>query len=300
MRRFLKLSTLVAGAGLASVVSACSPDTIVTTGTIPSAGTRFINAVPDSAGAFGMDFRPVDIVENSDQFRMLFRGSITTSAGAPGATQIEFKGTRAGDRHFRIFLSDSIQTIASFVVRDTTMHFDANNNYTAILWGNARSSGSDKMRFTVWQEDVPDPGTNVAIRVINATGNAIDVRNYVASGTIPAAATWASVPAYSKSTYITVAPGSYKLNVQPAGGGTALFADVTSLPGTPALNSGCNCTTGKVDLDAIPGTTVAGSAVSLIVFPASTPGTRVSQAAAFLVPAGAFVWDRRPPRAPGT
>jgi hypothetical protein len=297
MRRFLQLSTLIAAA---SVVSACNPDTVVSTENIPTAGTRFINAVPDSAGAFGLDFRYVDIVESNAQFRVNFRDNIITSGGVPAATQIEYKNTRAGDRHFRIFLSDSLTNIASTILKDSTAHFDANKNYTVMLWGNARSSGTDKMRLQVWEEDVPDPGTNVALRVINATGAAIDVRAFVATGTAPASPTWASVAPYSKSTYITVAPGSYKYNVQPAGGGTTLFADVTSLPGTQALNSGCNCTTGKLDLEAIPGTTVAGSAVTLIVFPRSTVGSRVSQAAAFQVPAGAFMWDRRPPRPPGT
>lgn len=296
MRRLLQLSTLVAAA---SVVSACKPDQVVSTENIPTAGTRFINAVPDSAGAFGLDFRYVDIVESNAQFRALFRSNPVTSGGITASSQIEFKNTRAGDRHFRIFLSDSIQSIASTVVKDSTAHFDANNNYTVMLWGNARSSGADKMRLTVWQEDVPDPGTNVALRVINATSAPIDVRAYAAAGTLPASPTWSNVAPYSKSTYITVAPGSYKYNVQPAGGGASLFADMTTIPGTPPLNSGCNCTTGKIDLDPIPGTTVAGSAVTLIVFPRSTPGSRVNQAAAFQVPAGSFMWDRRPPRPPG-
>jgi hypothetical protein len=35
---------------------------------IPTAGVRFINAVPDSSGAFGFTLRFVDIVENNVQF----------------------------------------------------------------------------------------------------------------------------------------------------------------------------------------------------------------------------------------
>jgi len=81
-------------------------------------------------------------------------------------------------------------------------------------------------------------------------------------------------------------------NVQPAGGGTSLFADLQAPPGAAAFSSAG--TGGKIDIDAVPGTLVAGSAVTLIVFPRSTAGARTPQGASFLVPAGAFTWDRRP------
>ncbi len=51
----------------------------------------------------------------------------------------------------------------------------------------------------------------------------------------------------------------------------------------------------KLDISSVPGTTVAGSAVTLIVFPRSTAGSKAPQTAAFQIPAGSFVWDRRPP-----
>ena len=38
----------------------------ITRRSIPTAGVRFINAVPDTGAAFGLDFRFIDIVENSD------------------------------------------------------------------------------------------------------------------------------------------------------------------------------------------------------------------------------------------
>ena len=87
------------------------------------------------------------------------------------------------------------------------MSIEAGQLYTALLMGNARSTGADKMRLVFLNETVPDPAANVALRVINTTGSAIDVRQYVSTGTPPAAATWANVPAYSVSSYVTVPPG---------------------------------------------------------------------------------------------
>ena len=268
------------------IVTACStPETTIKTTAIPTGGVRFINAVPDTAGAFGLDFRFVDLVESNSQFRVTYRNAPSTSAPFV-STLTEYKGARSGSRKFRIFFDDTLQSIASIVLKDSSITVEDQKNYTVMLWGNARSAGADKMNMKVWEEAVPAPGANVALRVVNTGGTAIDVRVYTQGGTAPAAATWASVPAYSASSYITVAPGNYMYNVQPAGGGTALFADAQALPGAAAT----------VDIEALPGTTVAGSAVSAFVFPRSVAGTRAPQTAAFGVPAITFNWDKRPPR----
>jgi hypothetical protein len=294
MRRIYQLSLLGLAAGL---VSACSPDEVIESENIPTAGVRFINAVPDTGGVYGLNFHFVDMVESNAAFRIAFRNNIVTSASVPASTQIEFKNARAGARHFRIFLDDTLQSVASTVVRDTTASFEAGHNYTVWMWGNARSAGTDKMRLQIVDETVTDPGTQVALRVINATNAAIDARQYIATGTAPAAATWANVAPYTASTYVSVAPGSYKYNIQPAGGGTALFADPTALVGAAAFSSAGPA--GKIDTEALPGTSVAGSALTLIVFPRSTANSKAPQTATFLVPAGSFMWDRRPPRPPG-
>src|SRR5581483_8636759 len=95
------------------------------------------------------------------------------------------------------------------------------------------------------------------------------------------------------STYVTPAPGNIMYDVKPAGTGTTLFADLQAPPGTPPLSSAGPG--GKIDEVAIPGTAVAGSAISLIVFPRSVAGARTPQTSTFLVPAGVFTWDHRPP-----
>jgi hypothetical protein len=282
MRRSFQLAMLVLFAGAAS---ACKPDQVVKTEDIPTAGVRFINAVPDSAGAYGLDLRFVDIVESNAQFRITFRNNPVTAGGFTASAQTQFKAARAGSRHFVIFLDDSIASIATTKLKDTTVTLTAGKNYTAILWGEGRAN---TMRLTFFEDSPTDPGAgNVALRVINATGAAIDGRHYAQGGTAPATATWAAVPAYSASAFVTAPVGNYMFNIRGAGSATNTFADLLAIPGLAKDNP-------APGIEATPGTTQAGSAVTLVVYPRSTPGSRVSQAAAFQVPAGSFMWDRRP------
>ena len=292
MRRIVQLSMLCGALG---VVSACSPDKTIATENIPTAGVRFINAVPDTGAAFGLDFRFVDLAESNAQFRVRFRNTPTTSGGVTGSTQVQYKNTRAGSRHFRIFLDDTLQSVAQTVLKDSTINVEAGKLYTVLLWGRARSTGADRMQLKVIEENVADPGTNVALRVINATGTAIDVRQYPSTGTLPATATWANVGAYSISNYVTAPPSRILYNVQPAGGGTALFADGLALIGNPNGTTVGGCTVG-VDCEGAPGTTVPGSAITAIIFPASVAGSNAPQGGAFASPQMSFIWDRRPQR----
>ena len=293
--RFFTLSALGLAAG--ATMSACSgPDKVIATPATPTAGVRFINALPDSAGAFGLDFRFIDLVENSTSFRQSFRNTPTTTAGVTASTGIQFKAAQAGSRRFVIFLDDTIQAIASTKLKDSTFNFEAGKNYSVIVWGPARLG---QMKVRIVDETVADPGPGkVALRVINTSDTPYDVRAYLGS-TVPAAPTWANVAPYSVSTFVASDTGSITYNVQPVGGGTPVFANLTALLGAPATSTaGCPLPplTCKYDIEPLPGTRVAGSGVSLIIWPRSTAGARTPQAAAFNVPAGTFVWDRRPPR----
>lgn len=291
MKRLLRFSAVCL---LVSAASACnSAEKTITTPTVATAGVRFINAVPDTAGAFGLDFRFVDIVESNAQFRVNFRNNPFTSGGVTASTQLQFKAAAAGSRRFVIFFDDTIQSIASQKLKDSTVTLEAGKNYTFILWGSARAGSTPGIRLSVIPEVIADPASQVALRVINATSAPIDVRAYPQGGTVPTNATWSNVGALAASTFVNAAPGNIMYNVQPAGGGAALFADMLALPGAAASSSaGAG---GKLDTDPLPGTTVAGSAVTLIVFPRSAASARTPQTPAFQVPAGSFTWDRRPP-----
>jgi len=139
MRRIFQLSVLLLAV---RVVSACKPEELVTSENIPTAGVRFINAVPDTGGAFGMDFRFVDLVESNAHFRIAFRNNPQTSGGVVASTGIEYKNAKAGARHFRIFLDDTLQSVASVVLKDSTINLEPDHRYTVLLWGNGRSTGA--------------------------------------------------------------------------------------------------------------------------------------------------------------
>jgi hypothetical protein len=299
MRRFLQLSAVCLVMG---VVSACAtPEQIVVTEDIPTAGVRFINAVPDTNA---MDLRFVDIVESNAHYKIGFRNNPTTTSGVTASTQIEYKNTRAGSRHFRIFLSDTLQSIATFVLKDTTVTLEAGKLYTAMMWGTARTGG---MKFVFYEETIPDPGTAVGLRFINTTSTTYEVRAYATTGTLPVAPTW-TVPAYSRSAFTNTTAAQVKYNVQPAGGGTIACCYNTATP--PALVEPLALIgeAPKVDIEGTPGTTIAGSAVTAIIFPASVAGSKAVQFLTnFPLPAGpaptigvSFMWDKRPPRPAGT
>lgn len=280
MRRLLPISVLCLAAG---VLNACRPEQVIQTEDIPTAGVRFIHAVPDTGA---MDFRPVDIVENSQFYGIVFRPT----------NNAFYKNARVGSRHYRIFMSGITQAVASTVVKDTIVTLEAGHNYTFILWGYARPASplGPAMKLDVIDDNPADPGANVALRIVNTAGlGAISGKQYLAAAAPPGTPTWANVAPQSASAYVSTAPGSIRYNVTPAAGGAALFADPTALAGVAAT----------VDIEAQPGTTIAGSAVSGFVFPRSVALSGAPQGTIgginYGLPGILFLWDRRPPRAPG-
>jgi hypothetical protein len=254
MRRIFQLSMLYVAAG---VVSACSPEEIIETDEIPTAGVRFINAVPDTGA---MDFRFVDIPENSAHWNIAFRNNPATSGGVTASTLVQYKPTQAGQRHFRIFMNGTTAAVASTVVKDTVVTLEAGKNYTALLWGNARG-GANPMRLTFYEETVADPGTQVALRVINATEGAIDASFYPSSGAPPGTAIATNLPPLTRSDHVLAAPDRYRYNVRSAGATSPIIMDALAIAGEAATTGGAG------PFDALPGTNVAGSAVTAIIFP---------------------------------
>lgn len=299
MRRLVSFALL----GLATGLGACSsPDLVHPVDDPLYAGVRFINAVPDTAGAFGIDFRFVDLLESNAQYRVTFRntpGTFRQASGQPTtnvSTSIQYKGARQGSRHFRVFPDDTLQSIASMILAEQTVDLVTQHNYTAMLWGNARSTGTDAMRLDFWEETEPAPADGkVKLRVINATGNAIDGWAFVSTGTAGVTPTWAAVPPYSASAYVEVDSGTYNYQIRNTGSATNLFSNTTALYGqTPNCDNQSACEPGQQpDIEAAPGTRVSGSNISGIVFPASA---NPSLAAQFTNPGITYVWDRRPAR----
>jgi hypothetical protein len=91
----------------------------------------------------------------------------------------------------------------------------------------------------------------------------------------PAAGDW-------RGSYVNTGTGQIRYNVRLAGAGAGLFADALAPAGIAET----------IDIDAVPGTTLAGTADSGIIFPRSGAG---SAATNFTTPGMFFMWDRRPP-----
>lgn len=307
MRRISQFSMLCLAAG---VLNACKPEEVIPTEDIPTAGIRFINAVPDTGG---MDFRPVDIVENSQFYNVTFRST----------TLFYYKNARAGTRHYKIFRTPTatdpaatqIATAQTVVADLPNLTLEAGKRYTVMLWGYSRTGSSPAMQVTILTDDPPDPGTQVALRVINAcvpgicgaaaTG-VLDARAFTNDATdavtIDApAASWPAIAPLTATAYQNVSvcctgnlPGTpvtakaYTFDFRPTGAVTTGAALVAG--------AGPNGVAETVDIQALPGTNVAGSAVSAIIFPRSVANSQAPQTSSFLVPAIIFVWDRRPPR----
>jgi len=331
MRRIPRLSVLCLAAG---ALSACVPDEIIETTPIPTAGVRFINAVPDTGA---MDFAFYDFVENSRHWQIAFRNSPvvnpTGATGVPGSTTVQFKPAQAGSRTLRIFMNGSTAAIASQVVKDTTVTLTEGTLYTAILWGYANPTGAGRpataangcaatgtgagtaacsMRLHFYAESVTDATTiaatpsTVSVRIINGTSASIDAAKYLSGGAEALApdAAWTNVPPLTVHTYQAVAAGTYLYKaVSPSGASFAALA-VGNMH-RRALVGAAAVLTPPGPFDALPGTSVAGSAVTGFVFPASVTGTQAPQGAgsastpAWTSSALTFMWDRRPPRPAG-
>ena len=178
MRRIVQLSIACLAAG---VVSACSGrDAVTETGRHPhrrravhqrGAGYRRIGR---------MDFRFVDLVENNAQYNIPFRNNIDDVGRRTGSTQIQYKATAAGDRHFRIFLDDTLTAVAqqrvgcaaaaTTCIGDSTMTVEDSHRYTAMLWGKlARWRDADEAHDHRRSVRCRVTRTQIGLRVINAT-----------------------------------------------------------------------------------------------------------------------------------
>jgi hypothetical protein len=279
----------------ATALAACSGDASKIF--LPDAGNpafiRFVNAVPDSGG---QDWRFVDQVEGSPvTLNLTFRGVF------PGAS---YQAAASGTRHLRIFQSALDQTFAdptlaspaivSTVFIDSTFTLTAGTHYTIAAVGNLRSKTAKLLILT---DSYTDPGSNVSLRVVNLNASpSLDVYASATGGTsaLPSSPLVAALASYAASPWNTSAPGPLALRANAAGSTTLpAMVDVTAPAGIAADRS--------LDLTAVGGSTIAGSAFTAFVFPAAVPGSFAANVVAATCPtrcttAGmVFAVDKYPP-----
>jgi len=274
MRRFKFGFALAFTAGLA----ACSGDSskVFTAEPGQVAYVRFVNAIPDSGA---QDWRFVDQVEGSPTIQALaFRGIY------PGAS---YQPAAAGNRHLRIFQSSLDPTfqdptkaspgVVSTVFVDSTFALTAGTHYTIVAVGSLRSKTA---KFVILTDNYADPGSNIAVRVVNVgAASSLDVYGSATGGssTLPASPLAAGVGQYTASQWVTMAPGALVLRGNAAGSKTLpAMVDVTAPAGVAANQT--------LNLTAIGGSTIAGSAFTAFIFPPAVTGSLAAQVIAGTCP----------------
>jgi uncharacterized protein DUF4397 len=275
--RFSTRCVLVAGVAASA---ACHADAVTNSPVIPMAAIHFVNAVPDTAK---MDFRVVDIASNASLFGAAFRTG-----------NMFYIGIEAGTRHLRVFYDTSDVTIAQTVFSDTAFSVVANQNYTFVEAGYARSGSSPARAVLILADNALDPGAaNVGFRVVHVGAGlgALDVNlTRHASDTLPTAPLVANLSYGGVGTYLavradTAAAESLRVVVTAAGTRAPALATLklpTGVAGTPTLNP-------------IAGARVVGSVLSVLVVPASVVGSPAPQGGVFAAPSAVVLVDRRPP-----
>jgi hypothetical protein len=246
---------------------------------VPLAYTRFINAIPDTGS---VDFRFVDLVEYSPfAVQLAYRGFTP------------YQGTATGARHLKVFtnpggVNTQIPNVTG-VVLDESPTFEAGKYYTLVAVGYARTTGTPRVKLQVYEDVIPDPGSQVAFRVVNlATGlSSLDV-SLTANSTdaIPATPNVADNLAYlTASAYLTRATGNAWFRVQESTSATEIVSGNGRQAPVGAAGDPLN------NLTTIGGSGQAGSVVTAWVFPRSVAG---STAPSVTTPTIVFTVDKHP------
>jgi len=245
----------------------------------PLAYVRYFNAVGDT---LPLDFRPIDQIEYSTPFLAVPYRAIGIG---------NYQGYQAGSRHVRVFPNSQDFATTSSILVDTTVNLTAGTYYTFLHTGYARSGASPKQGLVVRIDTLPAAGSNVAIRVLNAGPDLGNVDVYItasASDPLPASPTFANVAFKGVSAYATRSPGPIVLRVFAAGTTTTALVTATAAAGT----------LGTTTANPIPGSNVAGTVFTAMIYskavlgsPASvTAGTGVNTA-----PSLVYWVDKLPP-----
>jgi len=267
MKAFSALTAFVALAG-------CSSDatTVFNANNGPTAYIRFVNAVPDSGAG---DWRFVDQIEGSPTaFGLAFRSMF------PGSG---YQLLAAGNRHLKVFQTSTDIQQTQVVWFDTTFNFVANTHYTLLAAGNLRDKSA---KMYVLTDDFADPGTQVALRVINTGAGSVDVYASPTGGTSSLPTPFAAAVAnFAATKWVTMGTGAVSLRAFASGSTTfPAMIDVTAPAGLAADRAN--------NLTAVGGVAQAGSVLTAFIFPRSVVG---SKAASFTSAGISFIVDRNPP-----
>jgi len=278
-----------------AVIAACKQDggPFMTEAT-PTAGLRYVHIIPDKGA---VDVRIVDALT----FAPNTYGATFRTGGSPNGVATAFLpahlATAAGAHRIKVFRSSTNPDTAQMVLLDTTLTFTAGINYTFFAYGYTTAGQTPALKAFVTADTATDPGASVGFRVLHlapaAVPASVDVFITAQTTVTPSGtANFSAVGVGTVTGYRTVATGSYKAMVTPAG----TPATVTAQANAPAGVASTAATATSGALDAIAGTTQAGSVITAVIVPPSLAASAAPQTAAFLVPTVLFLIDRNPPR----
>jgi hypothetical protein len=262
--RYMRFAVILTAA---TALAACHESETGIQSRPPLAGVRFINALPDTGT---VDIRAIDQVEWSPVVNSL-----------PYRTATEYQPIQADRaRKFRVFPTDTTFATSKFLI-DGTLTFQPGHNYTVLVTGLARA-GTQK--FVLLTDDVTVPAGNIAVRAVNAASGTVGLYlTNTSTDPLPGSASATAADA-SASTYSNRAVGAVFARVL-SGSSTTPVASVAG-PTRPASPQGSVLPAAGVD--------AAGSAFSVMYFPASVAGSKAPQTAAFLAPAAIWFVDKLP------
>lgn len=243
---------------------------------VPLAYTRFINAVPDTGT---VDFRFIDFLEYSPHaIQLAFRGFTP------------YQGTAPGSRALRAFTnpggSPSLADVTG-ILADEVVTLEAGKYYTLALVGYARTGSTPSVTLRVFEDPIPDAGSNVAYRAVNlATGLSGPLNvSITSSSTAPIPApTFSNLAYLSASDYVPVPTGPAWFRVQDATAAEIVSGNARQAP------VGANADPLQ-HLTAIGGSGQAGSVVTAWIFPPSVAGSTAPNVTA---PSVVFTVDKHP------
>src|SRR6185369_14560725 len=158
----------------------------------------------------------------------------------------------------------------------------AGTHYTLLAAGNLRDKTA---KMYILTDDFTDPGSQVALRVINTGAGVVDVYASPTGGTSTLPTPFAAAVAnFTATKWVSMAAGAASLRAFATGSTTfPAMIDVAAPAGLPADRAN--------NLTAVGGIAQGGSVLTAFVYPRSVAG---SKAANFTTPGIVFIDDRNP------
>jgi hypothetical protein len=238
----------------------------------PLAAIRFVNAVPDT---MAMDYRFTTAVLNAGMYDATFR-----------TVQENYVPFPAGNYTITVFLSSNDPAIAQQVIATVTDDYADAGRYTFVHSGALRAGSATA---TILEDNATAPAAGkVALRVLNlgAGMGSLDVFVGTTGTGLPSgAASWTNVAFGAATGYVEFDAAALRVAATATGTAAPLVVANTAAPAGSAA-------TGVQS--AIPGVQQVGSVLTVVILPASTPGSMAPQTSAYQVPAFRFLVDRRP------